>query len=83
MFLLAASLAPISLPFGDAEIKILPSHTVFNAVLQAPPSKISKQSPTTEITFSTPSIHAASDSALPFGQITIDFEPILDAAPIN
>ena len=83
IFLLAASLAPISLPLGDAEIRIFPSQTEFNAALQDPPSKISKQSPTTEITFSTPFISDASDAAFPLGQITMDFEPTLDAAPIN
>ena len=80
---LAAILEPISLPFGDAEIKIISPHIDEIAEAHAPPSKILKQSPFAEITFSTPFIFAASVAPTPFGQITVELEPILAAAPIS
>jgi len=80
---LAAILEPISLPFGDAEIKIISPHIEDNAEAHAPPSKTLKQSPVAEITFSTPFILAASEEPTPFGQITVELEPILAAAPIS
>ena len=81
--LFAAIIAPISLPFGDADITIVPSQTELIAEDQALPSNRSKQSPLTEITFSTPFIFDASEAPFPLGQITVESPPIFEMAPIN
>ncbi len=80
---LAAIRAATSRPIGLADARITPLHTELIAEAHAPPSNVEKQSPTTEITFSTPAIVAASAAPMPPGQMTVEPLPRDDAAPTS
>ena len=72
--------AAISRPVAVEAAKMRPSATEPSAEAHDPPSNAEKQSPSTEMTFATPAIAAASLAPTPPGQRTVALPP---AAPTS
>jgi len=79
----AATLEATSRPIDVAPAITTPEHCEEIALAHAPPSNVEKQSPTTETTFETPSMLAASSAPIPQGTTTVGAAPSELAAPTS